>query len=93
MKSDEVKKMHELEINNWWFVGRRKIISDFINDTFGLDSNVKILDVGCGSGFTTKHLKQIGDVYGIDQSTYGIKTCYEQGLNKTVKWYKDYHNV
>ena len=44
--------MYELEGKHWWFVGRRKIISGFVEQICGEfgKRRPRILDVGCGTG-------------------------------------------
>lgn len=75
MKDTEIQKLADYEGENWWFVGRRKIVSDFIMKYSKMDHNLKILDAGSGTGKTTNYLKQIGDVYGIERSFTGVMHC------------------
>ena len=60
----QVYKLHrENEKEHWWYKGRRKIISVFINKFIYKKEKLKILDFGAGSGTNTITLSNYGDVY------------------------------
>jgi len=76
LKDSEIQKLAAYDNEkNWWFVGRRDIVSHFIMKYFKINSNLKILDVGCGAGKTTNYFNKIGDTYGIDRSYTGVIHC------------------
>jgi len=76
------KKIVELEKNNWWFKGRRKIIISFMQKFFRNQKKIKILDVGCGAGSVVDLLSPFGEVVGIDNYRPLVKYCQSQ--NKMV---------
>ncbi len=78
------KKVYELEKDNWWFKGKRKIIFTFLDGYYKNKKNLKILDVGCGSGILLENLEKYGETYGIDSSKEAINLCKKRGL-KNIK--------
>lgn len=56
------------------------------------DRSVKILDVGCGSGFLLDYLKFKGytNIYGVDASEEQVKYCQEKGLQVIHSMVGDY---
>lgn len=73
--------MYQIEGTHWWFAGRRRIISSFIE---GILKNVtnrpRILDVGCGTGANLEMLGQFGDAEGVDVSAEALSFCRQRGL-------------
>ncbi len=79
MNNNEISKLHELEKYYWWHVGRAFIIETFL-EKLELLPNPVILDVGCGTGETTKALRNYGIVWGVDISEKALEFCRKQGL-------------
>jgi len=61
--------MAELEDEHWWFLAKRKFIRSLLPPAKG---ELSILDIGCGTGGTSKFLTQWGDVTGIEQSVFAF---------------------
>lgn len=55
------------EKDDWWFVGRKKIISNFLEKYLANQRNFTILDIGCGAGGMIDHLSSYGTVTGVDK--------------------------
>lgn len=81
MNKDEYQKMYNLENSYWWHVGRQSIISSFLNLYLSKKENLKILNIGCGTGANFKILKKFGKVTGIDSSEEALKFCHKQEFN------------
>lgn len=81
MNIQEMEKMSSLEQTYWWHVGKTKIVAELIRPIAGNAQNLKILDVGCGTGSLTKALTRFGDVYGFDISETAANFCRQQGLD------------
>ena len=77
--------MDEVEGSHWWFVGRRKILESFLDGIVQKlrtppNSELRILDVGCGTGANIEMLSQYGDAEGVDVSDDALEFCQRKGL-------------
>jgi len=74
--------MYAIEETHWWFAGRRRIISSFIQPLFrGIKESARILDVGCGTGANLEMLSEFGAAEGVDVSNEALTFCRQRGLN------------
>jgi SAM-dependent methyltransferase len=76
--------MYEIEGKHWWFVGRRRIISEFVE---GICRDLgklhpRILDIGCGTGANLQMLANFGLAEGVDVSSEALDFCRARGLAK-----------
>lgn len=67
MRKDQYKIMYELEDSHWWFVSKRNFIQSLIKTP---KQKLQILDVGSGTGGTTKFLQQYGNVTALEVSNF-----------------------
>src|SRR5712691_2072038 len=82
--------MRRVEESYWWFVGRRRIISSFLQRVCcdqkasrgGQGSPLNILDVGCGTGANLEMLSQFGEAEGVDVSVEALDFCRARDLTK-----------
>ncbi len=84
MQNHLYKEMYELGNKHWWFLSKKKIILSMIKKYLPEKENLKILDIGCGSGLMLNDLENIGKVYGLDSSDEAIKFS-SQKFNGTIK--------
>lgn len=68
--------MYQLENTHWWFLAKRK----FIATVFPKVKKVKILDIGAGTGGTTKFLKTYGEVIGLEANPLARSLAQKRGL-------------
>ncbi len=83
--------MDRVEDNHWWFVGRRAILESFLGGIVaniraepaeaGTPNELRILDVGCGTGANLEMLSQFGSAEGVDVSDDALEFCRGKGLN------------
>lgn len=78
MNKSEYNKMFALEDRHFWFVGKRFFITVYLKK---IKTPVKkILDVGCGTGGTTKFLEKFGRVFGIEKNETAIALAKKRGI-------------
>lgn len=80
MKLDEkaYRSIYEKEDDHWWFLGRRKVLSALL-DGLERHEDLRILDVGCGTGGNFAFLADYGEVEGCDYSEEAIRFCRLRG--------------
>lgn len=69
------------EDRHWWFVGRRRLVTDVLSRT-GVRG--RILDLGCGTGGVLPHLAEFGDALGLDPAPEAAKYCQRRGVPMVV---------
>ncbi|QYO66941.1 class I SAM-dependent methyltransferase [Leptolyngbya sp. 7M] len=76
--------MDRVEDTHWWFVGRRAILESFLKDIVAKlaipDAELRILDVGCGTGANLEMLSQFGSAEGVDVSDEALEFCRKKDL-------------
>ena len=77
--------MYEVEKKYWWFAGKRYLLSIFLKKYLKNKNNLKILDVGCGTGIIMKMLESYGKVHGIDTSDVALNFCRKRGIRNIKK--------
>lgn len=68
---DLLRQFEEIEKTHWWWEGRRKLIQLLLPER----NDLKILDIGCGTGETLSYLKSIkpqSKLYGVDPDPIAI---------------------
>lgn len=76
MEIQEYHLMYRLENTHWWFLAKRK----FIAAVFPKIKKAKILDIGAGTGGTTKFLKAYGEVVGLEANPLARSLARKRGL-------------
>jgi ubiquinone/menaquinone biosynthesis C-methylase UbiE len=65
--------MYELEDSLWWYRGQRKISERLFREFLPRRNNLKILDVGAGSGGSLAQLRPWGEVTAFDFSEMAVR--------------------
>lgn len=83
MEKDYEHRYHNLELANWWFVGRRHALLTLLE---AFPKNARILEMGCSGGALLLDLKMRGftDAEGLDISPEAIKVCRQRGLDNVT---------
>jgi len=82
---NEYEKMATFEKDYWWHRGRLRLLDTLIGKYAENRTDLKILEVGCGTGENAEYLKKYGLVYGMDIADEAIKFCRERGLERIYK--------
>lgn len=73
MRQDYYQEYYHLERKNWWFIARKKILSDQVQKLFQDKKDLKILNVGAALGASTIMLQKFGTVTSLEYN----KECCE----------------
>lgn len=84
MEPDEYEKMFFLEKRHWWFFSKRRFIHIILESFFQKKNNLKILDVGCGTGIVLLELNKYGKTVGIDVSINSLKFCRRRKIENIL---------
>jgi SAM-dependent methyltransferase len=66
MEPEQYAVMARREARHWWYAGMRRVALSVFAAAIGSRADLSILDAGCGTGGTTRELRQFGHVVGID---------------------------
>jgi SAM-dependent methyltransferase len=61
------------EDRHWWFRGRRRIVASLLRSVVGVRTDLKLLEIGCGTGGMLPILAAHGRVTGVDPSEDAIR--------------------
>ncbi|MDT0619795.1 class I SAM-dependent methyltransferase [Salinisphaera sp. P385] len=70
MQESALQEMSENEAGHWWFRARRAIISQLIARLIGLKRQVRLLEVGCGTGGNLSMLREFGQLEAIEPNDF-----------------------
>ncbi|MCM8795546.1 MAG: class I SAM-dependent methyltransferase [Candidatus Omnitrophica bacterium] len=84
MRDCEIERIDKLENFYWWFIARRELAISLLRK-YIKKLNLRILDVGCGTGMFMKELVRFGKVVGVDKSYYSIQLCHKKGFNSVYQ--------
>ena len=79
MKHEEYERMYRFEDRYWWFIARRHLITSLLEGFYTRNRQLKILDIGCGTGAMLDELKPFGTVVGADFSPEALQFCVTRG--------------
>jgi 2-polyprenyl-3-methyl-5-hydroxy-6-metoxy-1,4-benzoquinol methylase len=68
MNANLLRIHYDIQKKHWWFVTKKKIVLDAIHRHLNKIDNIKVLDIGCGSGLMLNALEDVGQTYGMDMS-------------------------
>lgn len=84
MNKNEYEKMATFEKEYWWHRGRLDLL-DVLITKYTKGKNLKILEIGCGTGEVTAYLQKYGNVTGLDFSSDAIAFCRRRKLRNIYK--------
>jgi 2-polyprenyl-3-methyl-5-hydroxy-6-metoxy-1,4-benzoquinol methylase len=73
MEKNYYKEYYHLEREHWWFQARAEILMSHIKSVFNNKKDLKILNIGAATGYSSQLLMQFGEVTSIEYD----KDCYE----------------
>lgn len=82
MEDTAYRQFIELEERHFWFVARRRIFFDLLDEQMSGHTSATVLDVGCGAGGMLRLLSRYGSVTGLDTSEELIEFCRRRGFQQ-----------
>ncbi|MBL1141660.1 MAG: class I SAM-dependent methyltransferase [Proteobacteria bacterium] len=84
MENELFDEMYKVESRHWWFVARRKIIGNVI-EQLRLEKNSSILDAGCGNGDNLEMLSRYGDVMAMEREENALQKAQARNIGNVFK--------
>ena len=75
MKSAQFRLHAALEERHWWFLGRRRIVSELVRRIVPPSKEALIVDIGCGTGGNLDAFAKDYSCLGIDPSDEAIHSA------------------
>ena len=70
--------MEKQERGYWWHIGRRDVLQSVLSVHLSPKGDLKVLDVGCGTGINYAWLKEWGKITGLDPSPEALSYCRDK---------------
>lgn len=80
MQHSHYEMLYRYELVHWWYRVRRALVHDLLQDHFDNRTDLKLADIGCGTGALTKELERYGECAGIDFSEQAVAFCKSRGV-------------
>ena len=78
--------LFKTEERYWWHVGQRFLLKKYLEKYYKDKKDIKLLEVGCGTGINLQLLNKFGVAYGIDISDDAINYCKIRGIRNIKKF-------
>ena len=79
MDEQAITEMHGAEQSHFWFVASRRIILDVLDRHLAPGAAAgRLVDIGCGSGYTISQAATFGNWLGIDVSSHALHLAARQ---------------
>jgi ubiquinone/menaquinone biosynthesis C-methylase UbiE len=77
--------MYQLEDQHWWHQAKRQLVIEALRKFVKPTAQMKLLDLGCGTGKNLEAFAELIQTQGIDISPAAIKFCRQRGLTKVTQ--------
>jgi SAM-dependent methyltransferase len=83
MQYRDFAEMYAVETNHWWFAGKRTLFKRLLRERLAR-SNLRILDIGCGTGAAAVDFSSFGWLCAVDRSRDALAFARSRGLQNVV---------
>ena len=83
MEPQTYAQLAAVEDRHWWHRSREKLVAHYLR-RLSLPRNAAILDIGCGTGGTTRFLQQYGRVTALDLSPLALQHARAKAPQATL---------
>ncbi len=80
------ERMSSSEQEHWWFVGRRKIVTNLLRE-LQLPPGAKILEAGCGTGGNLRMFSEFGKVSAFEPDSMALGRAKEKQIGEIKQGY------
>jgi ubiquinone/menaquinone biosynthesis C-methylase UbiE len=85
MRDYTYKILFDSEEDHWWLASRRRMVVDWVMQGYPGRIDLRILDVGCGTGMMLVEMARLGQAQGVDASDEALRFCHRRGLTAVRK--------
>ena len=82
------QRLYDIEEQHWWAKGMRDAMDALLAKPLGDLRNLRVLDIGCGTGFLMNYIREKYSIYesvvGLDVSQHALDFCHQRGENKLI---------
>jgi len=79
VKQEEHERMFRVETEHFWFVGTRTVIASALSQALGARvAGARVLDLGCGTGYTLTRLPDGVRAVGLDFAPAALALCSQR---------------
>jgi SAM-dependent methyltransferase len=83
MQYRDFAEMYAVETNHWWFAGKRTLFKRLLRERLS-HANLRILDIGCGTGAAAVDFSSFGWLCAVDRSSDALAFARSRGLQNVV---------
>jgi len=85
MEPEQYQVMARRETRHWWYAGMRRVALAVLDRALAGQTDLRILDAGCGTGGTTLELERFGHVVGVDLAWAALAPARGRGLRELAR--------
>ncbi len=83
MQYKELAEMHAVEVDHWWFAGKRTLFKRLLRERLA-KPGLRILDVGSGTGAVPQDFSQFGWICATDRSVDAMRFAQQKNVTRTA---------